>query len=105
MTTKQLIAEAKDRGFRFIERQGKQKEKAIMKKLTWKTGSPFDSAAMAGRIMGRACAKIIKDQPGYRRGQTMAIHKTTAGLGAYRLFTLVSGRWMDASLQDLPISI
>ncbi len=71
-----------------------------MKKITWKVKAPFDSAAMAGRIMGSACAKIIGRQPGYRRGQTMSIFKTTGG--AYRLYALINGQWMDASLYDLP---
>jgi hypothetical protein len=71
-----------------------------MKKITWEAKAPFDSAAMAGRIMGSACAKIISRQPGYRRGQTMSIFKTTGG--AYRLYALINGQWMDASLSDLP---
>jgi hypothetical protein len=83
-----------------------QKQSAIarkentMKKITWKVKSLFDSAAMAGRIMGSDCAKIISRQPGYRRGQTMSIFKTTGG--AYRLYALINGQWMDASLYDLP---
>lgn len=71
-----------------------------MKKITWITKAPFDSAAMAGRIMGTACAKIISRQPGYRRGQTMSIFKTTGG--SYRLYALIDRKWMDASLSDLP---
>ncbi len=71
-----------------------------MKKITWKVKFPFDSAAMAGRIMGSDCAKIISRQPGYRRGQTMSIFKTTGG--AYRLYAFINGKWMDASLYDLP---
>ena len=83
-----------------------QKQSAIarkentMKKITWKVKAPFDSAAMAGRIMGTACAKIISRQPGYRRGQTMSIFKTVGG--TFRLYALISGQWMDASLSDLP---
>jgi len=74
-----------------------------MKNITWKIKSPFDSAAMAGRIMGTACAKIISRQPGYRRGQTMSIFRTTGG--TYRLYALINGQWMDASLSDLPKTI
>jgi len=75
-------------------------EGKTMKKITWKVKAPFDSAAMAGRIMGTDCAKIISRQPGYRRGQIMSIFKTTGG--TYRLYALINGQWMDASLYDLP---
>jgi hypothetical protein len=74
-----------------------------MKNITWKTKLPFDSAAMAGRIMGTACAKIISRQSGYRRGQTMSIFRTPGG--TYRLYALINGQWMDASLSDLPQTI
>jgi hypothetical protein len=71
-----------------------------MRTNNWKPLTLFTSAAMAGRIMGRKCAAIIRDQPGYRRGEEMAIMKATSG--GFRLFVRVSGKWMDGSLNDLP---
>ena len=44
--------------------------------------------------------KIIRAQPGYRRGSRMRV-MLVAGRKAYRLFVAVSGRWMDGSLKDM----
>ena len=58
-------------------------------------GVTFRSATEAGRI----AKQIIADQPGYRRGQLMAIAKATTG--GLRLYTRVGDKWMDASLSDI----
>ena len=61
-----------------------------------------DWAKLDGKVF-RSAAEIgirsIAKQPGYRRGQDMSVRKTSAG--GYRLYVLVAGKWMDASLQDL----
>jgi hypothetical protein len=67
-------------------------------KISW-TEEPFFSAAEAGRTMGRKAASIIREQPGYRRGEVMAV--LPAKSGGRRLYVDVQGQWMDASLQDI----
>lgn len=49
---------------------------------------------------GKIWSKITH-QPGYRRGQTMRLARTTAG--GIRLYVLVDNRWIDASLQDMAL--
>ena len=45
--------------------------------------------------------KIIRNQPGYRRGNLMTIRK--AKTGGYRLYALIGNQWMDGSLQDMAV--
>ena len=63
--------------------------------------SAFWSAAEAGRMMGNKAAKLIRAQPGYRRGHKMRIGKTDNG--GKRLYVEICGQWMDGSLQDMAI--
>jgi hypothetical protein len=44
--------------------------------------------------------KVIRAQPGYRRGAMMRVSRVS-GRKAYRLYVQVGGQWMDASLQDM----
>ena len=46
--------------------------------------------------------RIIRQQGGYRRGERMQISKVQ-DRDAYRLYTVVASKLMDASLGDLPI--
>lgn len=48
----------------------------------------------------KAMQRIIRAQPGYRRGSRMRVMRV-AGSRAYRLYVDVSGRWMDGSLSDM----
>jgi hypothetical protein len=48
----------------------------------------------------KAMQKVIRAQPGYRRGVIMRVARVE-GSKAYRLYVLVGGQWMDASLQDM----
>ena len=49
--------------------------------------------------IARSTARVIGAQAGYRVNSEMAISK--AKTGGYRLYTRVSGQWMDASLEDI----
>ena len=53
------------------------------------------------QISGKA-ARTIRNQPGYRALKTMALIRTVKG--GVRLYTEISGRYMDASLQEIPLS-
>jgi len=44
--------------------------------------------------------KILRSQSGYRLGRDMGVRRTVKG--GYRLYVVVGGRYMDASLEDLP---
>lgn len=46
-----------------------------------------------------AIKKLIVSQPGYQRGNEMKI--TQAKNGGYRLYAMIDGKWMDASLEDM----
>lgn len=59
-------------------------------------GKQFTSASQ----LPAGDAKIIRSQPGYRDGEPMMLAQTKSG--GIRLYVLVSGRWMDASLEDIP---
>lgn len=52
------------------------------------------------QIDGRKVSGIIRQQPGYSVGGNYRTAKTKTG--GYRLYKLVSGQWMDASLDDHP---
>jgi len=71
----------------------------MKRKTRWKRVA-FHSAAEAGRLLGAWAAPIVRSQPGYRRGVLMSVNRTACG--GWRLFADVLGRWMDASLEDLP---
>ncbi len=47
----------------------------------------------------RALRKVLVNQPGYRRGKLMRLAR--AGDGSQRLYVLVDGRWMVASLATI----
>ena len=44
--------------------------------------------------------KVLLAQPGYHKGRAMGVRRTVQG--GFRLFVVVAGRYMDASLSDLP---
>jgi hypothetical protein len=48
----------------------------------------------------KAMQRTIRAQPGYRRGAMMRVARVE-GSKAYRLYVLVGGQWMDASLHDM----
>ena len=47
-----------------------------------------------------AAKKVLLAQPGYHKGRDMGVRRTVKG--GYRLYVVVGGRYMDASLSDLP---
>ena len=47
-----------------------------------------------------AAKKVLLAQPGYHKGRAMGVRRTVQG--GFRLFVVVAGRYMDASLSDLP---
>jgi hypothetical protein len=44
--------------------------------------------------------RIIRAQPGYRRGSRMRVARR-AGKKTYRLYVEVGSKWMDGSLEDM----
>ena len=60
---------------------------------------PFTAAAQLKATP--AARRLLAGQPGYNKGATMRVAKTTTG--AYRLYVAVQGQWMDGSLKDLQI--
>lgn len=70
----------------------------MKKEINWNE-SNFFSATEAGRSMGAAAAKIISQQPGYARGKRMAVLPCKSG--GRRLYVEISGKWMDASLENI----
>jgi len=63
----------------------------------------FTSAAEAGRLgASKDLVAVIKRQPGYRSGTTMMLARCK-DRDAYRLFAMISRRWMDASLDDISL--
>lgn len=58
----------------------------------------FRSATeIAGGVTG--LARLIARQPGYKHGRVMMIQKCKDG--GYRLYALIDGAWMDASLDSI----
>lgn len=48
--------------------------------------------------------RVVRNQPGYRRGAEMRLHPTVAGSQFIRLYVRIptgTGQWTDGSLQDI----
>ncbi len=57
-------------------------------------------AGKVGKNSRELGARCLAQEPGYCRGEAMQVMR--AKTGGYRLYRWVEGKWMDASLHDLP---